>query len=97
MLLQSHTGVIHVFPAIPDSWKDARFENLRAVGAFLVSAVLEEGNVKELEIHAEKGGEVSILDPFGGQKFEANREYQSDGNTLIFQTARGETITLIAV
>ncbi|MEE9461425.1 MAG: hypothetical protein V3V53_06320 [Bacteroidales bacterium] len=97
MLLQSHAGVINVFPAIPASWQDAGFENLRAVGAFLVSAVMEGGKVMELEVHSEKGGEVSILDPFAGRKFEASKEYQSDGNILTFQTAPGETIRLRAL
>lgn len=37
MLLQSHTGVIRIFPAIPKEWKDVSFESLRAMGAFPVS------------------------------------------------------------
>ena len=97
MLLQSHAGVINVFPAIPASWQDAGFENLRAVGAFLVSAVMEGGKVMELEVHSEKGGEVSISDPFAGRKFETGKEYQTDGNILKFQTAPGETIRLRAL
>ena len=32
MLLQSHTGVIRVFPAVPESWKNVSFNNLRAMG-----------------------------------------------------------------
>ena len=38
MLIQSHTGIIRLFPAIPDSWRTASFENLRTEGAFLISA-----------------------------------------------------------
>lgn len=38
MLLQSHTGIVRVFPAIPAAWSDVSFDNLRAMGAFLVSA-----------------------------------------------------------
>jgi hypothetical protein len=33
MLIQSHTGIIRVFPAIPDDWTDCSFHNLRAEGA----------------------------------------------------------------
>jgi len=51
----------------------------------------------ELQIHSEKGGEVSIRDPFGRQKFEASKVYQSDGNILKFQSAADETISLAAV
>ena len=38
MLIQSWGGLIRVFPACPDSWKGVAFYNLRAEGAFLVSA-----------------------------------------------------------
>lgn len=34
MLLQSHTRVIHVFPAIPSTWEDVSFTSLRGDGAF---------------------------------------------------------------
>ena len=38
MLLQSSNGKIQVFPGTPDEWADAAFHQLRAQGAFLVSA-----------------------------------------------------------
>jgi hypothetical protein len=38
MLIQSWGGTIRVFPACPDTWKDAAFWDLRTEGAFLVSA-----------------------------------------------------------
>ncbi len=38
MLLQSREGVIRVFPACPSKWQDVVFHDLRAEGAFLVSA-----------------------------------------------------------
>lgn len=37
-LLQSWGGKIRVFPATPDKWRDASFQDLRAEGAFLISA-----------------------------------------------------------
>jgi len=50
MLLQSHTGVIRVFPAMPTKWQDAFFCNLRAMGAFLVTASYEKGKVSSITI-----------------------------------------------
>ena len=47
MLIQSHTGVIRIFPAIPGEWKDVRFTTLRTEGAFLVSAKMEKGEITE--------------------------------------------------
>ena len=64
MLLQSHTGVIRVFPAVPENWKNVSFNNLRAMGGFLVSAALKDGKVVRLEIYAEKGGRLAVFSPF---------------------------------
>ena len=56
MLLQSYSGTIRVFPAIPASWKEVSFKTLRAEGAFLVSAERRSGVTERIEIIAEKGG-----------------------------------------
>jgi alpha-L-fucosidase 2 len=64
MLLQSYAGYIEVFPAIPENWKEVSFNMLRAEGAFLVSAVKENGVVTRLTIVSEKGGSVKLKLPF---------------------------------
>ncbi|MGD0782720.1 MAG: glycoside hydrolase family 95-like protein, partial [Candidatus Aminicenantales bacterium] len=66
MLLQSHTGVIRVFPAVPAAWADAAFDGLRADGAFLVSARRAGGRVAEVRVRAEKGGLLRLANPFAG-------------------------------
>lgn len=66
MLIQSHTGVIRVFPAIPSVWKDVSFNKLRTYGAFLVSAEQEGGKVKKVAVTSEKGGLLKMENPFGG-------------------------------
>jgi hypothetical protein len=66
MLLQSHTGTIRVFPALPASWGEAEFRGFRADGAFLVSARRAGGAVVEVTVRAEKGGELKLLSPFTG-------------------------------
>lgn len=63
MLLQSHTGVIQVFPAIPKTWKDVSFKQLRAMGGYLVSASMENGKMASLEVYSERGGRVKIVVP----------------------------------
>jgi alpha-L-fucosidase 2 len=64
MLLQSHTGIVKIFPAIPDSWENVSFKTLRTEGAFLVSATRENGTCTRVEITAEKGGSLRLADPF---------------------------------
>ncbi len=72
MLIQSHAGVVEVFPAIPDSWQEVSFEQLRSVGAFLVSAKREEGQVTEVRLFSEQGGKLLLNDPFGHSGFESD-------------------------
>ena len=74
MLLQSHTGVIRVFPAVPEDWKDVCFNNLRAVGAFLVSAEMKGGEVTSLSVYSEKGGRLRIVSPATGELIEKDTE-----------------------
>lgn len=67
MLLQSHDGVIRIFPNW-DRSKDAEFKRLRAVGAFLVEARYRaEGRVVDrVRILSEKGNTCVLQSPFGG-------------------------------
>lgn len=67
MLLQSHTGVIRVFPAIPADWRDVGFENLRAMGGCLVSARMQDGDLVKFTIRAERDCEVKYIDPRSGE------------------------------
>ncbi|MDP6496002.1 MAG: hypothetical protein QGI09_11455, partial [Dehalococcoidia bacterium] len=64
MLLQSWTGIVRVFPAVPDRWQDAYFENLRAEGAFLVSSRLSGGRVAFIDITSEIGGTCRVHNPW---------------------------------
>lgn len=97
MLMQSHTGTLHLFPAIPQSWKDASFQTLRANGAFLISATRKEGKTIKVSIHSEKGGTLRILNPFSSDKFNVSKgtKYTQDNNVLILETTPGQDITLV--
>jgi hypothetical protein len=77
MLLQGQRGRIIVFPAIPATWQDVSFTNLRAEGAFLVSAARVAGKVVRVEVVAEKGGPCRLAIP-------------SEGKDLKFDTRPGE-------
>lgn len=81
MLLQSHTDTLRIFPAIPKCWENASFHNLRAQGAFLVSAVRKDGKTVSVEIESEKGKDLLLVSPF-------------DGTIIQRKTAPGERIVL---
>lgn len=55
LLLQSTRGCIHVFPALPSAWTDVCFAHLRAEGAFLVSAIRQNGITRKIAIHSLAG------------------------------------------
>ncbi|MGM0376559.1 MAG: glycosyl hydrolase family 95 catalytic domain-containing protein [Bacteroidota bacterium] len=90
MLIQSHTGVVKLFPAIPSDWQDASFTTLRTRGAFLVSATMKKGEVNKVEITSEKGGEIILENPFGNAEFSSAKEYVKDGQLIKLSLAEGE-------
>jgi len=92
MLIQSHTGVVKLFPAIPAEWKDVRFTTLRAEGAFLVSAKMEKGEVTTIDILSEKGGELKIDNPYRNTEFNCSVKYKLDGGILSIHTEPGQKI-----
>lgn len=97
MLLQSHTGTIRVFPAIPSSWSDVSFENLRAMGAFLVSAEKRNGKIVKLRIYPEQGGILRIAYPFDTDEIaiNANVEILENKNGILsFETRKGEWLEI---
>lgn len=63
MLLQSYAGFIEVLPAVPAHWRDISFDKLRAEGAFLVSAKKKGGQLAEIKIIAEQGGNTKLKLP----------------------------------
>ena len=93
MLLQSHTGVVKIFPAIPGDWKDAKFDKLRAQGAFLISAKKESGVVTEVTVFSDKGGRLVMVNPFDAE-FKTEKKYVNDGENLVFNLNAEETIKL---
>lgn len=95
MLLQSHTGIIRIFPAIPADWKDASFDKLRAYGAFLISAERKNGEVVRVEVVSEQGGVLKLADPFNGNPFKVEgftKDVKSVNNLLEVEIPAGEKL-----
>lgn len=94
MMLQSWDGALRIFPAWPKT-TDARFENFRAEGAFLVSAAWAKGRVDSVEILSERGAPCRLYSPWPGKPIILEASSRSvectaepDGR-FIFQTAPG--------
>jgi alpha-L-fucosidase 2 len=92
-LLQSYTGQLRLFPNWPEAL-DAEFQDLRAVGAFLVSASFARGQVQWLRVTAEVGGSLSVINPWPGG-VEISRDGAKEivaGQVLRIETRSGEVI-----
>jgi len=95
MLLQSHTGVIELFPAVPPAWKNVGFRSLRAMGAFLVTAEIRDGRVRDIAVYSEKGARLRLRNPFAGKPFRMNGIAMISSEEIIdLLTFPGQTITL---
>ncbi len=55
MLLQSHDECIDILPALPDKWKDGKFDDLIARGGFKVSAQWMDGRVVRCSVYGKEG------------------------------------------
>jgi len=65
-LMQSYTGVIRLFPNTQGLGR-ARFRDLRAAGALLVSAVWNGKEAAGVRIRSEKGAPVRLANPWPGR------------------------------
>ena len=93
MLMQSHTGTVRLFPAVPYEWKEVAFKNLRARGAFLISAQRKEGKTCSVTILPEQGGTLRIYWPEKNPTIEGCN-FEQEGETLLLHTQKGEMITI---
>ncbi|MEI7863075.1 MAG: immunoglobulin domain-containing protein, partial [Planctomycetota bacterium] len=91
MLLQSHDGVIRIFPNW-DTTLDAQFKRLRAVGAFLVEARYRatEQTVDAVRIISEKGNPCVLQSPFAGACIRVTR---ADTQEQVATVQNEETFT----
>ena len=95
MLLQSHSGAIRIFPAIPSSWEDVSFYRLRAVGAFVIDAEKQSGKVIGIKILSEKGGIFQLANPFDQEELEiTGGKVLEKGEILKIATSPGEMVEL---
>lgn len=92
MLFQSYDGIIKLFPAIPEDWKECSFRNFLAVGAFEVSAA-KSGDSFRAEIKSVKDGELR-LNLGSGKLLSCNRKVETTQNILSCIMKIGETAEL---
>jgi alpha-L-fucosidase 2 len=102
MLIQSYADFIAIMPAIPATWNNVSFENLRTEGAFLVSATRKNGFTSFIKIKSEMGGKCIVqTDIPPGQIKVTSRSLPkitrgNDGKTYIeVESTPGEVIYIL--
>jgi len=94
LLLQSRNGYIQLFPAVPLSWQDVSFKNLRAEGAFLISAEKKSKHIKVV-ITSEAGGICKIKLPFNNITISnTQKKFNITGGILQISLLKGETVSI---
>jgi len=92
---------IRVFPAVPDSWKDASVAKLLAEGAFEVSAVRRDGKTKFVQIKSLAGAPCRVSTSLNGtvvasgaRKFNVTTETEDGQPVTVIDLKKGETVLL---
>lgn len=97
LLCMSAGNIIRLFDGSP-AVKNARFTNIRAWGAFLVSAELKNGIVTKVDIFSEQGRPCTLVNPWKDQQVRLTRNGRGSeivsGSRLSFSTRPGERIGL---
>jgi alpha-L-fucosidase 2 len=60
MLMQSHTGEIHLLPALPSAWPKGKASGLRARGGFIVSFEWSDGKITSYHIQSSEPRDVKV-------------------------------------
>ncbi len=60
MLLQSHDGVLHVLPALPDRWTDGKVTGLVARGGYVVDIEWKDCMVTDMNIYSRSCGCLKV-------------------------------------
>jgi alpha-L-fucosidase 2 len=102
-MLQSYSGTLRVFPNTLNLGP-ASFKDLRAVGAFLVSAEHDGRSVKQLSIFSEKGRMLRLVSPWKGKGVRVTRSsdkrqetVKMEGEVCTFNTEPGQNYQLTPV
>jgi len=103
MLLQSHTGVIEVLPALPAAWDAGSYEGLRARGDVEVDVAWSGGTADRITVTAGRSGPLTLRNELFEGRFRfvdatTGRVHRavSHGDTMTFEAEAGHRYVALA-
>ena len=98
MLIQSWGGKVRIFPAVPSEWRDVTYHDLRAEGAFDVSAERKDGRTMWVSVTSLTGEPLTIIPDLGRNvtvcRDSGETTVLAKDGTLELDLARSETVRL---
>jgi alpha-L-fucosidase 2 len=97
MLIQSHSGSLHLLPALPAAWPDGRVTGLRGRGGYTVDMNWSAGKIRGAVIRADQEGVCKLRAKGRFRVFMEQREIPSRTlaeDLLEFPTEKGKVYTL---
>lgn len=88
MLIQSHTKVIHLLPALPTSWIKGRVCNLRARGGYTVDIIWDNNQLESAKISPSKDGICRVK---VGKDFVVNTKFEIKNDIIEFAVVKGKS------
>ena len=95
-LLNSRSGRIHLFPAVPPSTEVA-FHNFQARGGFLVSACKNADGVYYVEIQARRDIQCQLMSPWPGRQISVHEVGKAEPLPFQLDKSNGECLVFLAL
>jgi alpha-L-fucosidase 2 len=91
MLLQSHDGAIHIFPALPDAWSSGKITGVRARGAFTLDITWKNKKIVELKIYSSLGNNCRLRLPSSVKSIKGLKKAAGKNPNPFYQPTDTET------
>ncbi len=95
-ILQSHSGELHILPAVPDEWESGSIRGIKARGGFELNISWRNGKAESVSILSNNGELCRVVG--SGIKVSCdgkNVPADDNGDTVCFETEAGKTYSLI--
>ncbi|MFF0658384.1 glycoside hydrolase N-terminal domain-containing protein [Micromonospora tulbaghiae] len=94
MLLHSHTGELHLLPALPTAWPAGQVAGLRGRGGYTVALTWSNGQADEISVRADRDGTLRLRSRLFTGGFTLTDV--TDGSTPATTRPESDVVTLTA-